>query len=82
MSAMPMDWRYRWCESGACGCLGCANASGGVGAAGYSKQDWEGWVTDNPNPTSNNPQPYIHHDLQNYLILNGELNVCKDETNS
>ena len=50
MQLVPLDWRYYWCEAQICGCLGCANRSGGVKAKGVTKQEWEQWVIDNPKP--------------------------------
>jgi hypothetical protein len=50
MNRMQPDWKYRWCESNACGCMGCANRSGGLNVLGYSKEDWEEWVSKNPKP--------------------------------
>lgn len=38
---MPKSWRSHWCEATiACACLGCANNSGGLTKAGFSKSDW------------------------------------------
>lgn len=51
MASMQENWRYYWCESGACGCLGCANGSGQLLSLGFSKKDWETWVQNNPSPT-------------------------------
>lgn len=33
----------RWCEWDACGCLGCANRSGGLSAKGVTKEEWQAW---------------------------------------
>jgi len=43
MRDMPSSWRDRWCEPGelGCACLGCANGSGGLLKAGYTKDEWE-----------------------------------------
>lgn len=48
MENMPKDWRYRWCESKRCYCLGGANCSGGLRARGFTKEDWQKWVDKNP----------------------------------
>lgn len=40
---MPDQWRARWCfaaEYGGCGCMGCANYSGGLIRNGYTYADW------------------------------------------
>ena len=50
MDAMPPDDRYNWCEADQCHCLGCANNSGGLLAAGFTKADWQAWVDENPRP--------------------------------
>jgi len=52
MGRMPPPWRYRWCESNACACLGCANRSGGLTRDGFSKADWSKWTARNPNKKS------------------------------
>jgi hypothetical protein len=46
MITMPEGWKYRWCESPCCACLGCVNHR--FMNAGLSKKDWEKWVEDNP----------------------------------
>lgn len=38
---MNDEWRRRWCDSGACACVGCANNSGGLRQRGYTKEDWK-----------------------------------------
>lgn len=87
MQSMPADWRYRWCDAVLCGCLGCANASGGVSGGGFDKLDWQLWVADNPptNTNNNGATPYIHKDIKKYLSKlppYGDIpNCCKDETN-
>ena len=48
MSLMPEDWRYRWCEAEACGCMEAVNCSGKenlikVGASPLTKEEWEDW---------------------------------------
>tara|TARA_R110000851_G_C13102760_1_gene569334 strand:- start:79360 stop:79545 length:186 start_codon:yes stop_codon:yes gene_type:complete len=48
MEAMPVEWRYYWCGSKICGCLGCANNSGRLASAGYTREDWAKWVEQNP----------------------------------
>lgn len=50
MLSMPLEWRYRWCESKACCCLGCVNRAGGIEAQGFTKEDWLEWVNRNPKP--------------------------------
>ena len=45
---MPIDWRYNWCESEICACVGCVNVSGKLIEQGYTKKDWEEWVKENP----------------------------------
>lgn len=50
MAAMSERYRYRWCEVGWCGCLGCANAAGGLLRLGFTKADWLSWVERNPKP--------------------------------
>lgn len=48
MNKMPLLWRYYWCESVACACLGCANSSGGLTENGFNRKDWEQWVKEHP----------------------------------
>lgn len=84
MLAMPSHWRYFWCGADICGCLGCANASGGVRAAGFTQEDWQQWVDKNPNPDPLSQSPYIHPDIKKYLKdipPYGDITKCKDETN-
>lgn len=50
------SWRYRWCGSGACGCMGAANCSGGMSGRGYTHEEWQEWVAKNPDP--NPPAPF------------------------
>lgn len=42
MAAMPQDVRENWCNPGehGCGCLGCANGSGGLARLGYTEPEW------------------------------------------
>lgn len=43
LEAMPKEWRTRWCtypDNGGCGCMGCANYSGGLLAAGFTLDEW------------------------------------------
>lgn len=40
--------RYYWCNARACCCLGCCNTE--VLNAGYTKENWEEWVRENPQP--------------------------------
>jgi hypothetical protein len=41
MQTMPEDWRYRWCESKVCACMGCV----GVGSRDVTKAEWHVWVS-------------------------------------
>ncbi len=50
MQSMHPEWRYRWCDAGACGCRGCANGSGGLASLGYTQQEHSDWVKRNPAP--------------------------------
>ena len=43
MQNMPEQWRKRWCNSQTCACMGCANISGGLMAAGFTKEDYFKW---------------------------------------
>src|SRR5262245_21726610 len=43
MRSKSTEVRNRWCE-GTCGCMGCANRSGGLCDFGFTKQDWEKWL--------------------------------------
>lgn len=52
MQSIPFEWRYYWCESKICCCLGCVNKAGGAVAKGITKSEWEEWVKDNPTPVS------------------------------
>lgn len=54
---VPEEWRYRWCgpKTGeetqdwhACACMGAANCSGGLGRGGFTREEWEEWVAQNP----------------------------------
>lgn len=54
--AMPEHWRYRWCSSGPCACMGGANCSGGLRAKGFTFEQWQEWVNENPDP--NPPKPF------------------------
>ena len=53
MRSMPPQWRYRWCESRLCGCLGCANRTGRLIFYGYTREDNNEWIKNNPEE----PQP-------------------------
>lgn len=48
MHSMPPQWRYRWCESTLCGCLGCANGAGRLTFYGYTREDHNEWIRNNP----------------------------------
>lgn len=37
--------RYRWCEAGLCGCMGCVNRSDNLP---ITKEEWREWVKNNP----------------------------------
>lgn len=41
LQSMPAAWRTRWCSSQLCGCLGAANCSGQLAAAGFTRDEWE-----------------------------------------
>lgn len=49
MREMPLTWRKRWCQPGkfGCGCLGCANISGGLERHGFKKEEHAKWVKEN-----------------------------------
>lgn len=49
MRLMPEKWRARWCENGesGCGCMGCANYSGGLAQRWFTKDEHARWVRDN-----------------------------------
>lgn len=54
MNHMPKYWRTRWCTAaedtspdGGCGCVGCANVSGGLVRQGFTKEDWKKWMEEN-----------------------------------
>lgn len=53
---VPESWRYRWCGGSFCACMGAANCSGGMSGKGYTHEEWQGWVSENPNP--NPPKPF------------------------
>lgn len=48
MNSMNPRWRVKWCNAGACGCMGCANVSGGLVSKGYTYEDWRDWIKRNP----------------------------------
>lgn len=71
MQKMPEYWRYRWCEAtGACGCMGAANCSGGL--YGVTKSDWQSWVNENPDP-----HPMKPFDTEKFGKL--IIEMCKDK---
>lgn len=43
MRHMPLEHALRWCDSGACACLGCANGSGGLAKRGVTYDEWCDW---------------------------------------
>ena len=47
MKGMPSHWAERWCDAGACACMGCANRSGGIAAHGYTRSDHARWLYSN-----------------------------------
>lgn len=63
--AMPEQWRYRWCASGPCACMGGANCSGGLSRQGFTFEQWQEWVSNNPNP--NPPKKYDPEELRRAL---------------
>lgn len=48
IKGVELSWRYIWCDSLICGCLGCINKSGRVESMGVSRFEWNQWVKDNP----------------------------------
>ena len=48
MLGLPYSYRYMWCTSSICGCMGCANRAGGAESKGVTKEDWKQWVKENP----------------------------------
>lgn len=56
--AIPESWRYRWCNAGPspCACMGGANCSGGLRGKGFTQEQWQEWVSKNPDP--NPPKPF------------------------
>lgn len=48
MKHMPLRSALHWCEPGAsgCGCLGCANNSGGLARAGITREEWKAYMTE------------------------------------
>ena len=49
MATMPVEWRYRWCETKLCCCLGCCNRGpDGLIEQGFTKGDWLWWVARHP----------------------------------
>lgn len=55
MAEMPASWRYNWCTSSFCSCMGAANCSGGLVKAGFTKKHWDYWVSQNPEPELGQP---------------------------
>jgi len=49
MMTVPMSSKWRWCTASVCGCMGCCN--GKVTSNGYSREDWEQWLINNPKPS-------------------------------
>ena len=66
LHAMDIGWRYRWCEAGICGCMGCSNISGSLRRLGFTKAEWDMWVKRNPDP-----RPPI-----NYAAMHDELIIA------
>jgi hypothetical protein len=46
MEHMPLSHALRWCDSGPCGCMGCANRSGGLSKAGITEQEWRDYMAE------------------------------------
>lgn len=63
--ALPERWRYRWCNSGPCGCMGGANCSGGLSGKGFTYEQWQEWVKNNPDP--NPPKPFDPEEFRRAL---------------
>ena len=60
LADMPIEWRYRWCESELCACLGCCNRGPeGLVALGFNKADWLWWVARHPEPEKDKYGKYI-----------------------
>lgn len=63
MEAMPVSWRYRWCEGEMCACLGAANCSGQISKF-YSKEEWVEWVENHP--------PFHDASAKNFISEDGK----------
>ena len=48
MQTIYEPFRYRWCDSGPCACMGCANLAGELYKHNVSKEEWEEWVRTHP----------------------------------
>jgi hypothetical protein len=48
MRHMQLSHATRWCEPGAggCGCLGCANNSGGLARVGITREEWREYMAE------------------------------------
>ena len=53
------QWAERWCfkdgYKGPCGCMGCADVSGGAREAGITQEQWQYWM-DNVRVRENGPR--------------------------
>lgn len=47
MQEMQPHWRNRWCGGGLCACMGAANCSGQLGAAGFTREEWQAYCDKN-----------------------------------
>ena len=51
MQSMPVEHRYRWCDSELCACIGCCNrGSEGLIAKGFNRADHLWWIARHPKP--------------------------------
>jgi len=55
LSQMPLKHALYWCESELCGCLGCANRSGGLNKHGITKEEWSAYMAEQLAPFQANP---------------------------
>lgn len=39
------SWKYRWCDGGACACMGCVNRTGVVD---ITRTEWDNWIERHP----------------------------------
>lgn len=65
MQSMPVEWRYRWCESEVCACIGCCNRGPeGLLEKGYTRGDWEWWKVRHPEPRKDKYGKYVKGDIE------------------